>query len=181
MKKKCKVVALPTEKESKIFCYTNSPFTSRNRYGYVNKFKKDVIAYGEEMPTTLVDCSPSFQVKETDGYFVNLYIISEDEIKVGDYTIYDSCEKDIIAKCIEIKKGSYPYIISYNGNENPVNSNQAKKVVATTDEQLGLPLIPEQFIKEYSEKGGISEVMCEVEQRDSVFVVTDTIINFKNK
>lgn len=49
--------------------------------------------------------------------------------KVGDKVIYDSCGKDIEAIIIKIKeKGTYPIIISYNDNSNPVNENQIKLI-----------------------------------------------------
>lgn len=51
------------------------------------------------------------------------------DFKVGDKVIYDSCGKDIEAIIIEIKeKGTYPIIISYNDNINPVNKNQIKLI-----------------------------------------------------
>lgn len=156
MKKRCKIVDLPTKNNSKsnIFCYNKSPFTSRKRYGYINEIKENVIPFGEKETTTLIDCSPSFQVEETDGYYIHLYLVSDDEIKEGDY-VY--CKSDVLDDFID-KVETLEELSIARGEQYVCKS---KKVIATTDPSLNIPLIPEQFVKDYCDSNGIGEVMVD--------------------
>lgn len=69
-----------------------------------------------------------------------LYLVSEEEIKEGDW-IYDIRDK---------------YLGKHSGNSMHPHYEKAnyRKVIATTDKSLGLPLIPDSFIKLYVEKNG---------------------------
>jgi hypothetical protein len=121
MKKKVKVIMLPTEKATHI----------ENR-----EHPKEWHIWG--------DGSISYK-----GYITHLYIISDDEIKESDW--YLSCISNIII------------------NDNNLKSIEGdKKVIASTDESLGLPGIPDSFIKKYVEENGkVDEVL--IEFTDSIF------------
>jgi len=83
----------------------------------------------------------------------HLYLVSEREIKEGDWCIYPN---RIIGKL------SHPY-----DGKTFINS---KKIEATTDPSLGLPVIPQSFIEEYvAKQGNVKEVMVEM-MNDEVFV-----------
>ena len=79
----------------------------------------------------------------------NLYIISDDEIKEGDYYIIDDIPE-------LLKNNGLKFIDDY-----------CKKVIATTDTSLGLPQPSKQFIEKYIEeynKGNIiTDVLVEYE------------------
>lgn len=75
--------------------------------------------------------------------YQNLYVISNDTIKLGDW-VYSV--RNIIGKFGEFEN-------SYR--------NECKKIIATTDEKLNLPKIPNDFIEKYCETGGINEITIE--------------------
>jgi len=81
---------------------------------------------------------------EWANYKQHLHLVSEGEIRGGDYYI------DTISLRLSQSKGGNPPGVSYP----PIY----KKVEATTDKSLGLPLIPQSFIEEYVQKQGKIEV-----------------------
>lgn len=89
------------------------------------------------------------RLEKLDWKVQHLYFLSDEEIQVGDYyTIYDSQS---------IHKASGMNQTWYN--------EMCKKVVATTDTSLNIPLIPQSFVEKYVEKNGvIDEVMIEMVQ-----------------
>ena len=90
--------------------------------------------------------SDSKLCKNTINYqYQNLYVISNDTIKLGDW-VYN--------------KNEYPKIEYIDGSALP-NISDYKKIVATTDENLNLPKIPNNFIEKYCEAGGINEISIE--------------------
>jgi hypothetical protein len=140
MKQKCKVVMLPTNEEAISFSQIcidrddNSMFVSR-----IN---------------TNINDFPNFVPQ-------HLYIVSNDEIKKGDYYLSFDTEGQIY-------------------HEKPVKawcpkpfSNHCKKIIATTNHLISKPVQYDienreayprpsnEFIKQFCEKGGIFEVMVE--------------------
>jgi len=156
MKKKHPVVILPTEDKSHIYLVHKT-----NRLGYVTgKYPEDL----KQFPQT---------VEETRNQ--HLYILSDDEIKEGDWVLFKygdnpNTAEDVL-QCIKTK-GEYLY--HKDGN---TGLDMCKKIIATTDKSLyttigeyynaynkELPQIPESFIKEFVKSNGkIDEV--EVEYR----------------
>ena len=147
MLKKCKVVMLPTNKPSKLGDLAT----------YQGKSLAKVIKEGVNLKNTTVQ-------------FWNLYIISDDEIKKGDY-IYCT-----ITNGIEIAKYNHDYLI-----------RDWKKVIATTDTTLKITISPylfpeggacqsrdfllpqpsqqfiEEFIEEYNKGNTIKDILVEYE------------------
>jgi hypothetical protein len=78
----------------------------------------------------------------------HLYAISDEEIKEGVDYYYDS-HNNLILK-------------SSNNSDHKVYGY--KKIIATTDKSLGLPIFEQSFIKHYAEVGGIDEVELEMEK-----------------
>ena len=162
MKKKCKVVMLPTDEKANVYLRRDGEL----RFQDWNK--KDTINFPE--------------IKQGQ----HLYILSDDEIKYGDWIMFKSDYKgqEEIGKalmignelCIQIqntkKSGSltFPYPRNF--------TNDVKKIIATTDQSLkldcyqlpdfttqcSLPKPSNEFIKEFCKKGGIDEVMVEYEE-----------------
>ena len=82
---------------------------------------------------------------------INLYFISEREIKARDYVMLPDRKG--------VKFMNYSDILNYLESE----SFATKKIEASTDPYLNLPLIPQSFIEKYVEKQGkIDEVMIEL-------------------
>lgn len=81
----------------------------------------------------------------TKHLYVNqhLYFISDEEIKLGDYYFRLGAK--------EIYRGS-----GY--------TNDCRKVIASTEKLVDVPLIPQEFIENYCEVGGVDEVEIEYEE-----------------
>ena len=147
--KKCKVLLLPTNKPSKL----------GNLATYQGKSLAKVIKEGVNLKNTTVQ-------------FWNLYIISDDEIKEGDWFINDLNQ---IKKCTSRDTEGY---IDFEGGFNTKPSS-CKKIIATTDSSLWRPshkyasdviLLPqpsqqfiEKFIEEYNRGNVITDVLIEYE------------------
>jgi len=123
-----KVIMLSTENESRIYLYKNKDLI------YKNQFKKQTIG---------------------NYTYVNqhLYILSDDEIKEGDYVVLGDGKtlKRMYTKDVLDWANSY--------------SSATKKIIASTDTSLGLPSPSEDFILKYVEMYNkntpITEVMVE--------------------
>ena len=132
MLKKCKIIMLPTNQKTKYLMV----------YSDVEKTKGKLILNGLK----------NDEYKE----YQHLYIISDDEIKKGDY-IYCT-----ITNAIEIAKYNHDYLI-----------RDWKKVIATTDKSLSqtnrteIPQPSQQFIQkfveEYNRGNIITDVLVEYE------------------
>lgn len=126
MKKVCNVVMLPTEKASQVVLA-----------GTINPILDFYGGYRRVKPTR-------------EYHQQHLYIITNDEIKEGDYFYADEYHTPEKA---------------YNMESPLVNGfiqDHCKKIIASTDYTLGLPLIPEGFVKKYVElQGKIDKVMVE--------------------
>ena len=140
--KRAKVVMLPTENKSKICLYKNILYYVMDGEFNLNREK------------------------------YNLYIISDDEIKEGDWFINDLNQ---IKKCTSRDTEGY---IDFEGGFNTKPSS-CKKIIATTDSSLWRPshkyasdviLLPqpsqqfiEKFIEEYNRGNVITDVLIEYE------------------
>lgn len=148
--KKCKVIKLDTKDKTSVL---------KNTY----KFTKE---HGN--PIMYLDKRDNLNNAEDRGYiFQHLYILSDEEIKEGDWFISELNQ-----------------IWQHNGKIQP--SIKAKKIIATTDESLiynydyswirteditkitynkSLPRPSESFLQKYCELGGIDEVLVEYEDK----------------
>lgn len=89
----------------------------------------------------------------------HLYFICDDELKENDWFISDVPEPNEVLKC----KGFGDYNSVYS-DELSTHKMNCFKIVATTDESLGLPLIPQSFVEDYVEaKGEIGQVKIKME------------------
>ena len=164
-KLKCKVVMLATEK-SNLFQQTRdiwgSPTVCKLSYSDNQTYIDNIYLVNSGRAAT----------NAQDKYnFYHLYFISDEKIQIGDYyTIYDS---------MSIHKAG--------GMNQQWYNEMCKKVVASTDSSLSLPMIPESFVKEYIETNGeINEVFIETINIDNKIIPvqeysTNTIIISKPK
>ena len=90
------------------------------------------------------------RVSKDDFEYQHLYFITDDEIKEGDYVIYNSTQQLFIAnKEVGCSSQGMNKLKTYS------------KVIVSTDISLNLPKPSQAFIKKYCDKGGINEVMIE--------------------
>jgi len=87
--------------------------------------------------------------KDNGGKRKHLYIISDDEIKEGDWVMNDM---------FKLFKADIQYITSPYRNE----CTNHKKIIATTDTSLGLPQPSQQFIEKYIESYNKGEVITDI-------------------
>lgn len=113
--------------------------------------------------------------------YKHLYILSDDEIKEGDY-VYDG-KYNLPNIDHEVYKWSYE-----NWIESPdFEDMKCSKIIASTDTSLGVLLLDETFIKQYVEANGFDEVLIEyaMQERhqstaryeDNVFIENGKIID----
>lgn len=124
MEKKCKLVLLPTDKDSNLFFHC--PIGSEKSLHYMSQGKQ----HREEM------------LKAGINKPQHLYILSDDEIKEGDW-YYHKNDNVIIKSLIDI------------------DNNDCKKIIATTNPDLieeGIASISDDFIKEYC-NNSVEEVL----------------------
>ena len=149
---KAKAVMLPTNESSKI----------ENLVTYQKRNLAKVIKEG-------------INPKDSTVQFWNLYIISDDEIKKGDY-VYVACSEVNVYEIRQITE-------YYNGqflfnDKSQIDMNYCKKIIATTDVSLGLPQPSQQFIQKYIEeynKGNIiTDVLVEYETLYDIELLVDT-------
>lgn len=134
MKKECKVQMLPTEDKSHIGLYTDV------------RGKLDIY-YRDKLTPQVRDFFPQ-----------HLYITSDEKIKEGDW-YYEKEHK----RTLQCKTDTQSEIIN--------SWEDCRKIIGTTDNNLfseediiphtSLPMIPQSFISEYCDKGGIETVMVE--------------------
>ena len=149
MKKKCKVVALATEKDN---------------YALVKG-----------------DFSWSVKTPGIDPYLYgstkyHLYLVSDDEIRIGDWYHFYSPEvndayvragfNNSIHQCTDIGLG---HVASNSKMINP--KMHCRKIIATTDPTLNLSLIPNSFVKSYCENP-VGEVLVEYQQK-AIYSIDD--------
>ena len=133
MKKKVKVIMLPTNDKTKLFI------------GKVSKQLQD-LAIADKDDTTLNQ---------------HLYLVSNDEIKEGDYFIdYE----EAIGRVVK------DHITGF------IENIQYPKIMVSTNSSLNLTLIPDSFIKEYAAKEGkINEVYIDIDPRTNQVVLSDNL------
>lgn len=145
MKKTFKVVMLTTEKESNLCLYTSE--THDVKKNVLNNNNHNQRLYG-------LNKKPLYQ---------HLYIISDEEIKIGDWGIGH-------AKGINGIGTGYYVFKHDNSNIAKVNAlaEGSKKIIATTDKSLGLASpstsFIEKFVEEYNKDNVITDVMVEYEE-----------------
>lgn len=122
--KKCKVVMLPTEKKSIIG-------------GIVKRSVDNKLVLHTD-------------VTQWHGINQHLYILSDEEIKEGDWK-YNS-KLDFIWKHNRLNKAQELKNICHP---------ETRKIIASTDVNLNLPVPSNVFLSIYCEKGGIDEVFVE--------------------
>lgn len=136
MKKEIQVVMLPTEK-------AKSDISKGNKTGF--------LVYHEFF-------------RGTEGIYTNhtyqhLYFLSDEEIKDGDWFLAFIERKWVLRQCLRLSSG---YIITTEHSQ--INSLDCKKIIATTDPELGLPRPSNEFLKKYCELGGIDKVLVEYDK-----------------
>jgi hypothetical protein len=109
--------------------------------------KTVMLPTNEKAPINLTNQGLLFNSPDYIGKNQHLYILSDDEIKVGDYTIDNdgNLPFQIHANIVRYKQGKYP------------------KIIASTDSSLNLPSPSQAFIEKYCEVGGIDEVLVKYE------------------
>lgn len=140
--KECKVVLLPTKEKSNLYEYENKLRYSNEKF--ING------------------------VTDTQNYFI--YILSNEEIKEGDW-VYDD----------EADKKYYQELLSNTKDYTTYSNEYGKKIIATTNSELqftiecpkyksygelqiySLPRPSDDFLKKYCELGGIDELLVEYE------------------
>jgi hypothetical protein len=133
---KCKVLLIPTKK-------TTSLFVDNNRKIYFGLPTGQTLVFGH-----------------------HLYLISNREIKIGDY--YLNAKKDKF-----IKASAHDVALLNTESSNISKILRYIKLEATTDRTLNLPLIPKSFAEKYADKqGSINEVL--IEYNISVACTCDT-------
>lgn len=138
MKKKCKVIKLPTnDKGAVATCvFQGNEFIGLPRQDHVSKE-----TFGVQVDNQI------FWGSDYQAY--HLYIISDDIIEVGDVVYIPRINErigDRVEKCLTYAESDY------------FNHKSWKKVIASTNPSLNLLAIPEWFIKQYAEKP-VSEVL----------------------
>lgn len=111
----------------------------------------------------------------------HLYFTSKREIKEGDNMLLkNNHPKGRLRKCFYIEEDQLMI-------DNPKDENRGYgfckheevwKIEATTDQSLGLPLIPQSFVEKYVEKrGNIKEVMIEMEYLPGYRIEADPMVH----
>lgn len=145
MKRQVKVVMLPTEKASVIH--------KHNKSGMI------IMTTEPTVKNSVYNTTPQ-----------NLYFISDDKIKEGDWVFRKGNGSFIEDVVYQIKKGS----VEHKDMLSPTYYNtKCKKVIATTNEELGyigefgifnqLPVPSDEFIENFCELDGIWEVAVDYE------------------
>lgn len=100
----------------------------------------------------------------------HLYIISDDEIKEGDWVYENNLNQETQIYQIYNRNNELGFFrfrnvwISLNRKQ-----NSAKKIIATTDNSLELPQPPQQFIEEF------------IEEYNQENIITDVLVEYENK
>lgn len=148
MKTKCKVVMLPTNNKTHIvICYNNH------------------ILYAKELQESreLIQTQHLYLVSDNEEEEVDYIFIDYKRAKIPTYDTDNSPIKKVCKVIYDKDDILIPYTYIYNTprGEEMIECIFAYKVIATTDESLGLPLIPEQFVKEYCNKQ-VDEVIVNI-------------------
>ena len=164
--KKAKVVMLPTNQKAGLGSIYKR--IKDDEIGSINEFDKIGNLY--------INKNPNVQKSNSNFEAQHLYIISDDEIKEGDWTLcLDEIDSTVmnwnINQCVfkHIKKG---------------NCTQCKKIIATTDESLHIPFvtpgIEELEIYEYCilPKPSDSFIKKYIEEYNKGNIITDVLVEY---
>ena len=130
MLKRCKVVLLPTNNE-----------------GLIQSVNGELFLADKLVKSCGIQISNHF------------YVLSDDEIKVGDWTLTNP-KGNNESRPFKVDNGGTCTSIEY-ANERYKSYNYLK-VIASTDPSLNLPSPSKAFIQKYCNKGGIDEVMVDL-------------------
>tara|TARA_R100000951_G_scaffold114060_1_gene117471 strand:+ start:1128 stop:1967 length:840 start_codon:yes stop_codon:yes gene_type:complete len=136
--KRCKVVILPTNNEAKL-----------NKNGDLVKYNNLILgglSGGKKDELRIVNNT----LNTTHWKSQHLYILSDEEIQVGDWYYRDG--ESFVSKCDPVDDEDLKYIQTHS---------VFKKIIASTDPKLDLPKPSKAFIQKYVELGDIDEVMVE--------------------
>lgn len=168
MENKCKVVLLNTVKEPKKgdillrHLWKDTKIECKSLWQY----NETVVIQDVKQYTTL---NGSFRDIYTSFVPQHIYILSDDEIKEGDWFIWDN--DDSIQKAVS---DSQAYTDCYGKGSFSINmcaiGKEAKKIIATTNPDLikeGIASIDDEFIKQYCDNP-IEEVNVEYEYKENI-------------
>lgn len=93
----------------------------------------------------------------------HLYFLSDEEIKEGDWVSHKNCE--LISKVVAVNTYTTDSVNTEHGDG---YQDEFSKVIATTDESLGLPKPSQEFLKAYVGAGGIEWVNVEYQANEFV-------------
>jgi hypothetical protein len=124
------------------------------------KAKKGQLVINEELPKDKLFIA---WIDAQRSLGQHLYILSDDEIKEGDWCLF----KQIIGSEYKLCKITYKFgnqltSLLENGNKQEEASQYYKKIIATTDESLGLPQPSQSFIEKFVEEYNKGNVITEV-------------------
>lgn len=89
--------------------------------------------------------------------YQHLYLVSDEEIKVGDWILHKSPEYEKVQTGWELHRYSNPH-------GSVATTDWRKKIIATTNKSLSLPLIPNSFIERWVRwQGDIAKVSVQTE------------------
>ena len=87
----------------------------------------------------------------------HLYLVSDEDIKEGDWILHKSPGYEKVQKEWQLHK--------YSHSDSVASTDWRKKIVATTDKSLSLPLIPSSFIERWvNEQGKIDKVRVQIKK-----------------
>lgn len=162
-RKKCKVIMLPTTTEPYTMPYSDNIPTSN-----IIKGLTDGVNYSRG-----IWYKENYSINNySKQMYQHLYIISDDEIKEGDWVYWTDPEglTSDINQVVSIE--GIIVLLSYpNHSETECFIDECNKIIATTDKSLMdrkppmsyLPQPSKAFIEKYCKVGGIDEVMVEYE------------------
>jgi len=147
--RKCKVTMLPVANPT-----DGQYINSCNKVQYISSlyfdYTKDQLRLSKnssEMMTYIKDCCKP----------QHLYILSDEEIKVGDW--YINMHNSVGNRSVQ----THSQIRHLINHKKDWRFPQCKKIIATTDHKLGLTRPSDAFLKAYCEQGGIGEVLIELD------------------
>ena len=149
IKKKCQIIMLSTDKKA-----IGSEFTIGKRVKANTEKPINELVYG-------------FALSDIIFQRQHLYILSDEKIKVGDW---------VLVQCSEIEVTHIRKVTGYDkeqflfDNNNQIYMDYCTKIIATTDNSLGLPKLSKEFIETYilsynmGSMNTITEIMVEYEE-----------------
>lgn len=106
----------------------------------------------------LIHVTKDFGFTETIDRFQHLYFLSDEEIKEGDW-ILSGVNSDSLKPRQVTSQALIDDLFPWE-----------KKIIATTDESLGLPRPSNEFLQKYCELGGVNAVLGEIAPDNTINV-----------